>query len=118
MKIVADTEDWDNSVGLNTPGQSGDPDSPHYRDLFALWARGQYFPIAFSRAKVESVRESTTRLTPPGPAHSSAMPRRGAELKLDAVALAENIQVVLGVAGDDPADRAGRHRVVVGEADI
>jgi penicillin G amidase len=67
LKIVADTEDWDNSVGLNTPGQSGDPDNPHYRDLFALWARGQYFPIAYSRAKVESVRESTTRLTPPGP---------------------------------------------------
>ena len=66
LKIVADTEDWDNSVGLNTPGQSGDPDNPHYRDLFALWARGQYFPIAFSRAKVESVRESTIRITPPG----------------------------------------------------
>ncbi len=66
LKIVADTDDWDNSVGLNTPGQSGDPDSPHYRDLFPLWARGQYFPIAFSRSKVESVRESTTRLTPPG----------------------------------------------------
>jgi penicillin amidase len=63
LKIVADTEDWDNSVGLNTPGQSGDPDSPHYRDLFELWARGQYFPLAYSRTKVESVRESTTRLT-------------------------------------------------------
>jgi penicillin amidase len=66
LKIVADTDDWDNSVGLNTPGQSGDPDNPHYRDLFPLWAQGQYFPIAFSRAKVESVRESTTRLTPAG----------------------------------------------------
>ncbi len=67
LKIVADTEDWDNSVGLNTPGQSGDPDSPHYRDLFALWARGQYFPIAYSRPKVESVRESTIRLMPQSP---------------------------------------------------
>jgi penicillin G amidase len=64
LKIVADTEDWDNSVGLNTPGQSGDPDSPHYRDLFKLWAEGRYFPVAYSRPKVESVRESTTRLTP------------------------------------------------------
>ena len=53
-------------VGINTPGQSGDPDSPHYRDLFELWARGQYFPLAYSRAKVESVRESTTRLAPSG----------------------------------------------------
>ena len=66
LKIVADTEDWDNSVALNTPGQSGDPDSPHYRDLFALWARGQYFPLAYSRAKVDSVRESTLRLVPGG----------------------------------------------------
>jgi penicillin G amidase len=68
LKIIADTEDWDKSVGLNTPGQSGDPDSSHYRDLFPLWARGEYFPIAYSRAKVESVRESTTRLTPPATA--------------------------------------------------
>jgi penicillin amidase len=64
LKIVADTENWDNSVGLNTPGQSGDPDSPHYRDLFELWARGRYFPVAYSRAKVESVAETTSTLTP------------------------------------------------------
>lgn len=64
LKIIADTENWDNSVGLNTPGQSGDPDSPHYRDLFQLWAEGRYFPVAYSRTKVESVRESTTRLVP------------------------------------------------------
>ena len=63
--IVADTADWDNSVGLNTPGQSGDPDSPHYRDLFDLWARGRYFPIFYSRGKVDSVTESVTRLHPP-----------------------------------------------------
>jgi penicillin amidase len=68
LKIVADTENWDNSVGLNTPGQSGDPDSPHYRDLFELWARGRYFPVAYSRGKVESVAESTTTLSPGAPA--------------------------------------------------
>ncbi len=66
LKIIADTGDWDNSVGLNTPGQSGDPDNPHYRDLFQLWAQGQYFPIAYSRQKVDSVRESTLRLSPAG----------------------------------------------------
>ncbi len=63
--IVADTSDWDNSVGLNAPGQSGNPDSPHYRDLFELWARGNYFPIFYSRPKVDSVTESTTVLRPP-----------------------------------------------------
>jgi penicillin amidase len=64
FKIIADTENWDNSVGINTPGQSGNPDDPHYRDLFALWARGQYFTVAYTRQKVESVAESTTQLTP------------------------------------------------------
>jgi penicillin G amidase len=64
FKIVSDTYDWDNSVGLNNPGQSGDVNDPHYRDLYQLWARGKYFPIFFSRPKVESVAEKTITLTP------------------------------------------------------
>ena len=66
LMIIADTANWDNSVGLNTPGQAGDPDSPHYRDLFEVWGRDRYFPIFFSRAKVDSVTESTTLLRPTG----------------------------------------------------
>ena len=64
FKIIVDTEDWDNSVGINTPGQAGNPEDPHYRDLFELWARGRYFTLAYSRAKVDSVKESVTRLEP------------------------------------------------------
>jgi penicillin amidase len=64
LKIVADTENWDRSVALNTPGQSGDPESPHYRDLFELWARGKYFTLAYSREAVMGVTESVTRLAP------------------------------------------------------
>src|SRR5207237_1185888 len=30
LKIIADTENWDNSIALNNPGQSGDPASGHY----------------------------------------------------------------------------------------
>ena len=64
FKIIVDTEDWDNSVGLNNPGQSGDVNSLHYRDLYELWARGKYFPIFYSRPKVESVAEKTFELRP------------------------------------------------------
>jgi penicillin amidase len=64
LKIIADTENWDNSIGLNNPGQSGDPASPHYRDLFEIWSRGKYFPIVYSRAKVESVAEERLQLLP------------------------------------------------------
>jgi penicillin amidase len=64
FKIIADTSDWDNSVGLNNPGQSGDVADPHYRDLYQLWARGRYFPIFFTRTKVESVTEVRLDLQP------------------------------------------------------
>jgi penicillin amidase len=63
-RMIADVGDWDRSLGTNTPGQSGDPDSPHYRDLFAAWASGSYFPAFFSRARVESVTEAKTLLRP------------------------------------------------------
>jgi penicillin G amidase len=64
LKLIADLENWDNSVALNNPGQSGDPSSPHYRDLFELWSRGKYFPIFFSRPKVESVIERVLTMQP------------------------------------------------------
>jgi penicillin amidase len=67
FKIVVDTGNWDNSVGLNNPGQSGDVNDPHYRDLYQLWARGKYFPIFYSRDKVESVSEKDYHLEPPSP---------------------------------------------------
>jgi penicillin G amidase len=62
FQIIADTEDWDNSLGLNTPGQSGDVRDPHYRDLYPLWARGRYFPIFYSRKKIEPVVEKRLEL--------------------------------------------------------
>ncbi len=64
FRIIADLSDWDRSLGCNTPGQSGDPDSPHYQDLFPLWAQDKYFPIFFSRRKVESVTKNVTLLKP------------------------------------------------------
>jgi penicillin amidase len=64
FRIIADAGDWDRSLGTNAPGQSGDPDDPHYRDLFGLWATGGYFPIFYSRPRVESVTEARTVLIP------------------------------------------------------
>ncbi len=64
FRIIADTSDWDRSVGTNSPGQSGDPASPHYRDLFVPWANGAYFPVAYSRPQVENVTESVLQLVP------------------------------------------------------
>ncbi|MBI2537178.1 MAG: penicillin acylase family protein, partial [Gemmatimonadetes bacterium] len=64
FRIIVDTGDWDRTVGTNTPGQSGDPDSPHYRDLFEMWATDRYFPVFYSRERVEKVTEERLRLEP------------------------------------------------------
>ncbi len=64
FRIVMDLVDWDTVVGINTPGQSGNPDSPHYRDLFPLWANDRYFGAPYSRSRIESSMESRTVLTP------------------------------------------------------
>jgi penicillin G amidase len=57
---ILDTGDWDHSLAVNTPGQSGQPGSPHYSDLMNTWNEGQYFPLAYSKEAVE--RETTDRL--------------------------------------------------------
>lgn len=64
FKLIVDTSDWDAAIGINTPGQGGDPADPHYRDLFPLWARGGYFPVAYSRQRVESVTRRVEVLVP------------------------------------------------------
>jgi penicillin amidase len=64
FRIVVDVGDWDGSLVMNSPGQSGDPDSPHYSDLFEAWSRGEAFPLYYSRERIEAVTERRIRLRP------------------------------------------------------
>jgi penicillin G amidase len=64
VRIVIDVGNWDNSRAVNHPGQSGDPDNPHYRDLAPLWRDGRYFPLLYSRRAVERATESVIHLVP------------------------------------------------------
>ena len=62
--MVLDVGNWDASRTINAPGQSGDPFSPHYRDLAPLWATGQYVPLLFSRDAVENAASEVIKLIP------------------------------------------------------
>jgi len=64
VRVVMDVGAWDNSMAINTPGQSGDPSSPHYRDLFARWATGNYVPFVWSRPRVLQEAERIINVTP------------------------------------------------------
>ena len=63
-RLIIDVGNWDNSKAVNHPGQAGDPDSPHYRDLAPLWRTGQYFPLLYSREAVENATEKKIELVP------------------------------------------------------
>ncbi|MDX5382067.1 MAG: penicillin acylase family protein [Rhodobacterales bacterium] len=64
VRMVIDLGDWDASVWINAPGQSGMQDSPHLADLAPLWAAGEYVPLAYSAAAVEAVTVETITLLP------------------------------------------------------
>lgn len=64
VRLVMDVGDWDKSVCINTPGQSGDPASPHFADLAPIWAKGDYVPLLFSPAAVEAAAEKSIELDP------------------------------------------------------
>jgi penicillin G amidase len=54
---ILDVSNWDNSLGSNVPGQSGQPGSPYYGNLLPLWTDNKYFPLAFSKAAVDGNAE-------------------------------------------------------------
>lgn len=64
VRVVVDVGDWDRSVYINAPGQSGDPRSPHYRDLAPVWARGEYVPMVYTRQAVDRAARERIELIP------------------------------------------------------
>ena len=61
---ILDPGDWDRSVAVNTPGQGGQPASPHYSDLVRFWDAGEYFPLTYSSEVVEKVTADKLVLEP------------------------------------------------------
>jgi penicillin amidase len=53
FREIIDFANLDESRVTNTPGQSAQPGSPYYGNLLEGWAKGEYFPLRYSRATVE-----------------------------------------------------------------
>jgi penicillin amidase len=61
---IVDVGAWDNTLAVNTTGQSGHPRSPHYFDQNPLWARTEYRSFPFSRAAVDAAKAHRLLLVP------------------------------------------------------
>ncbi len=64
FRMIMDTQSWDRTLGINSPGQSGDPNSKYYNNLFDLWANDKYFPVYYSKEMIVKVAEETYQLSP------------------------------------------------------
>ena len=64
FREVIDLADWDHSLAINVPGQSGDPASAHYDDLIRLWTNGDSFPLLFTKPQVEQNASETITVHP------------------------------------------------------
>jgi penicillin G amidase len=64
FRIVMDCSDWDKTEAINTPGQSGDPESKYYKDLFELWSKDKYFPLYYSKKKINEVTDKILVMNP------------------------------------------------------
>jgi len=64
FRIIVNTGNWDAAVATNGPGQSGNPESPFYKNLFEPWAKDQYFPVYYTKNKIEKVSVEKLMLKP------------------------------------------------------
>lgn len=56
-RMVVDVGNWNNSVSMVVPGQSGQPGSKHYDDQADSFHNAQYHPMLYDRADVQSEAE-------------------------------------------------------------
>ena len=59
-----DVGEWDNSKFVLPGGQSGNPASPHYDDMVALWLQGKGVPIHWTQKSIEGHVQHKLELSP------------------------------------------------------
>jgi penicillin amidase len=64
FRFIADLNDLNHCLGLLTPGQSGQPSSPHYADHIQAWFKGDYHPMYFSEESVQREVKDVLMLMP------------------------------------------------------
>lgn len=66
MRHIASPGNWDATRHVIPLGQSGDPQSPHFKDQFEAWRTGTPTAFPFSKEAVEKAAVSSITLTPYG----------------------------------------------------
>ena len=64
QRQIVDFSDLNNSIMIQTTGQSGQAFHPHYQDFVSMWQNVEYHPMLFSRQVVSAHAVATLTLMP------------------------------------------------------
>jgi penicillin amidase len=64
MRFIADTSNWDNTRHGITLGESGDPNSPHWKDQLADWRAANPRVFPFNDTAINAAKKETITLMP------------------------------------------------------
>lgn len=64
QRFIADLANLNQSMAVNSTGQSGHLLHAHRDDQIALWRNGDYHPVLFDRRSLEKASEGMLTLTP------------------------------------------------------
>jgi penicillin amidase len=64
MRMIATPGNWDATRHVIPTGESGDPQSPHYKDQLDAWYSGNTPVFPFSKAAVEKATKETVLMSP------------------------------------------------------
>jgi penicillin amidase len=64
MRMIVDLANWDNSVAIQTTGQSGHAFHRHYDDMIQPWRQFKYHPMLWQPEKVASSTAKSLMLMP------------------------------------------------------
>lgn len=64
MRHISSPNNWDNTRFVIPLGQSGNPASPHYKDQFDAWNKGELPIFPFSKTAVEQATKNSLVLQP------------------------------------------------------
>ncbi|MBS1820347.1 MAG: penicillin acylase family protein [Acidobacteria bacterium] len=64
FRLIQNPADWNGTLVVNAPGQSGSPSSLHYDDFAARWAAGSMVNLVFARERLPQDKVQVLRLEP------------------------------------------------------
>ena len=63
-RVIVDTNDWSNSLGIFATGESGQPFAKHWGDMFPVWQSYGYNKMLYTTQEIDAQKEGVLTLNP------------------------------------------------------